>query len=145
MLQPDLPDYEISTWRALPFSERLRMTCRSWAIQGYGTPLLIFVVYALKIAAYIGGWWLCCAMSDGVDFWNPGESWAEPQVFVKAILWTLLFEGLGLGCGSGPLTARYAPPVGGFLYFLRPGTVKLPFCKDWPLIGGDQRTIFDVF
>ena len=31
----------------------------------------------------------------------------------------MLFEILGLGCGSGPLTGRYFPPVGGFLYFLR--------------------------
>ena len=38
----------------------------------------------------------------------------------------MLFEVLGLGCGSGPLTGRYFPPIGGFLYFLRPGTTKLP-------------------
>ena len=30
----------------------------------------------------------------------------------------MLFEVLGLGCGSGPLTGRYLPPVGGFLSFI---------------------------
>jgi hypothetical protein len=50
----------------------------------------------------------------------------------------LLFEIAGLGCGSGPLTGRYVPPVGGFLYFLRPGTTKLS------LFGAFRRTWLDV-
>lgn len=56
----------------------------------------------------------------------------------------MLFEGLGLGCGSGPLTGRYYPPVGGFLYFLRPRTTKLPLFPGLPVIGGVQRTWLDV-
>jgi hypothetical protein len=71
--------------------------------------------------------------------------WLEPIAFQKAILWSMLFEGLGLGCGSGPLTGRYFPPVGGFLYFLRPGTTKLPFFRKLPLLGGHRRTWLDVF
>ena len=66
------------------------------------------------------------------------------MAFQKAILWCMLFEGLGLGCGSGPLTGRYAPPVGGFLYFLRPGTTKLPLFPRAPLLGGHRRTALDV-
>ncbi len=50
----------------------------------------------------------------------------------------MLFEGLGLGCGSGPLTGRYFPPFGGFLYWLRPGTTKLS------MLGGKTRTWLDV-
>ncbi len=56
----------------------------------------------------------------------------------------MLFEGLGLGCGSGPLTGRYFPPVGGFLYFLRPGTTKLPLFSGLPMVGGFRRTWLDV-
>ena len=56
----------------------------------------------------------------------------------------MLFEGLGLGCGSGPLTGRYLPPFGGFLYFLRPGTTKLPFFPRLPLLGGVRRSLLDV-
>ena len=66
---------------------------------------------------------------------------AEPIAFQKAILWSLLFEGLGLGCGSGPLTGRYFPPVGGFLYFLRPGTTKLPLFEAIPILGGRAQTL----
>jgi len=41
-------------------------------------------------------------------------------VYQKVIIFTLLFEVLGLGCGSGPLTGRFMPPIGGILYWLRP-------------------------
>ena len=41
----------------------------------------------------------------------------------------MLWEILGLGAGSMPLTLRFSPPIGGVLYWLRPGTVRLP---PWP-------------
>ena len=50
-----------------------------------------------------------------------GHWWTEPIFFQKAVVFTLLFEILGLGCGSGPLTLRITPPIGGVLYWLRPG------------------------
>jgi hypothetical protein len=56
----------------------------------------------------------------------------------------MLFEGIGLGCGSGPLTGRYLPPMGASLYFLRPGTTKLPLFLGAPVIGDDTRSWLDV-
>ncbi|MGB5809153.1 MAG: DUF3556 domain-containing protein, partial [Polyangiales bacterium] len=50
----------------------------------------------------------------------------------------------GLGCASGPLAGRYNPPFGGAFYFLRRGTIKLPFFRGAPLIGGTKRTWIDV-
>ena len=50
-----------------------------------------------------------------------GDWWTEPIVFQKVAVWTLLWEILGLGSGSMPLTARYGPSIGGVLYWLRPG------------------------
>ena len=55
-----------------------------------------------------------------------------------------MFEVLGLGCGSGPLTGRYMPPFGGALYFARPGTTKLPLFPGAPLIGRDTRSWLDA-
>src|SRR5947209_14793823 len=55
-----------------------------------------------------------------------GDWWTQPIVYQKFIVFNLLFEVLGLGCGSGPLTGRFMPPVGGFLYWLRPNTIRLP-------------------
>ncbi|EUA11970.1 hypothetical protein I546_2516 [Mycobacterium kansasii 732] len=52
---------------------------------------------------------------------------------------------MGFGCGSGPLTGRFLPPVGGFLYWLRPKTIRLPAWPDKvPFTGGDSRTVVDV-
>lgn len=141
LVRPTLPPYDPAEWRRFPFPERARQACAAWAVQGYGTPLAIYAAYALKVAFYIGMWVFFCGRSDALR----GETWwLAPEAFQKAIVWSLLFEILGFGCGSGPLTGRYVPPVGGFLYFLRPGTTKLPLFPGVPLIGGSRRTLLDV-
>ena len=44
-----------------------------------------------------------------------------------------------------PLTFRFLPPIGGILYWLRPGTVRLPPWPDRvPLTRGTRRTVVDV-
>jgi hypothetical protein len=99
----------------------------------------------VKLALYAGAWVLFCKTTPGLgELARIGDWWLHPIAFQKAILWSMLFEGLGLGCGFGPLTGRYAPPVGGFLYFLRPGTTKLPLAPRLPLVGGTRRTPLDV-
>ncbi len=119
------------------------MVCEAWAEQGYGTPPGVFAFYALKIGLYILGWWAFCRTSPALSGPVAGF-WLHPLAFQKAIVWSLLFEVLGLGCGSGPLTGRYLPPVGGFLYFLRPGTTKLPLWPRLPLLGGTTRSWLDA-
>src|SRR5579871_6727209 len=140
--KPLAPPYSIREWQARPFAERLRMVCQCWATQGYGTPTAVFLLYVLKAAFYVGMWLWFCSFSKGAGAWE--WYWSSPDAFQKAVLWSLMFEGLGLGCSSGPLTGRYAPPIGGFLYFLRPGTTELPLFPALPLIGGDRRTAVDV-
>src|SRR5205807_1066323 len=82
-----------------------------------------------------------CGFTPGMGgLHDIGSWWLRAEAFQKAILWSALFEVIGLGCGSGPLTGRYFPPFGGALYFLRPGTTKLPFFEDTPLIGGRLRS-----
>jgi hypothetical protein len=130
LLDPTPPPYAPLEWVKKPLDERGRMVCAAWAMQGYGTPFAVFLVYAVKVALYIGAWRAFCF----------GLPWLHPIAFQKAIVWSMLFEVLGLGCGSGPLTGRYFPPVGGFLYFLRPGTTKLPLIRGL----GRTRSIVDV-
>jgi hypothetical protein len=121
------------------------MVCEAWALQGYGTPPAIYVLHAVKLLLYAGAWVLFCRTTPGLgELGAIGDWWLHPIAFQKAILWSMLFEGLGLGCGFGPLTGRYAPPIGGFLYFLRPGTTKLPLAPRLPLLGGTRRTWVDV-
>jgi hypothetical protein len=145
LIRPIPPPYDALEWAKKPFAERGRMVCEAWAMQGYGTPLGIFAVYALKVVFYIGMWILFCSFSPELGgITTIGAWWLAPLAFQKAILWSMLFEGLGLGCGSGPLTGRYFPPLGGFLYFLRPGTTKLPLFPALPILGGFKRTWLDV-
>ena len=124
------------------------MVCQAWAEQGYGTPWAIYLVYLLKIVAYVGGWCFFCSFTPGLGGLRGlgaiASWWLAPEAFQKAILWSMAFEGLGLGCGSGPLTGRYWPPVGGALYFCRPGTTKMPLFPGLPILGGDRRTLLDV-
>ncbi len=145
LLQPTPPPYDPLEWERLPFEERARQVCQSWALQGYGTPPATYLVYVLKVGFLVAMWSWFCGFTPGLGGLSSLPEWAlSPIAFQKAILWSMLFEGLGLGCGSGPLTGRYAPPVGGFLYFLRPGTTRLPMLPRAPLIGGVQRSFVDV-
>lgn len=145
LLTPTPPPYDPIAWLRLPLAERARAVCEAWALQGYGSPLGVYAVYVLKIAAYIGGWLFFCGFSPTLGApLAVADWWLAPLAFQKAIVWSLLFEVLGLGCGSGPLTGRYLPPVGGLLYFLRPGTTKLPLLPGLPLVGGARRNLLDV-
>ncbi len=145
LLDPTPPPYDALEWVKKPFPERARMVCEAWALQGYGSPPAVYVAYLLKIALYVAAWVAFCSTSPAL---GPPASiaswWLHPLAFQKAIVWSMLFEVLGLGCGSGPLTGRYFPPFGGCLYFLRPGTTKLPLLPGAPLVGGRTRGLFDV-
>jgi hypothetical protein len=145
MLDPIRPPYDPLDWAQRPFEDRARMACEAWAMQGNGTPLVVFAVYGLKVLLYIGGWLAFCRLSPALGGVSAIATWwLHPLAFQKAIVWSLLFEVLGLGCGSLPLTGRYFPPIGGCLYFLRVGTTKLPLWPKLPLLGGITRSPLDV-
>lgn len=145
LLDPVPTPYDPLEWDAKPFPEKARLVCQAWALQGYGTPVAAFALYALKVALYVGVWLGACSATPGLgDPLALGQWWSHPIAFQKAILWSLMFEVMGLGCGSGPLTGRYWPPVGGALYFLRPGTTKLPLFPALPGLGGRTRGVLDV-
>ncbi len=145
LLDPVPPPYDIGEWQKKPFPERVKMVCQAWALQGYGTPWPIYLVYILKIFVYIWAWSFFCGFTPGLGNLRDFGAWYyEPIAFQKAVLWSMAFEALGLGCGSGPLTGRYSPPFGGPIYFCRPGTIKAPFWPGLPLLGGSKRTWLEV-
>jgi hypothetical protein len=124
----------------------MQVVTRHWVEHGFGTPQAIYLLYVLKIAAYAAGAAAVISLTPGLGGLDRiGAWWTQPIVYQKVVVFTLLFEALGLGCGSGPLTARFWPPIGGFLYWLRPNTIRLP---PWPRVvpftRGDSRTIIDV-
>ncbi|HWJ43362.1 MAG TPA: DUF3556 domain-containing protein [Solirubrobacterales bacterium] len=139
LLDPAPPPFEVEEWRRKSHLERIKPLAQDWALNGFGTPVAVYFLYVLKILVYAGGGALLIFATGG---W---PSWTDPIVFQKAVIWTLLWEVLGLGAGSLPLTLRFKPMIGGVLYWLRPGTTRLP---PWPgrVPGtrGTTRTWLDV-
>lgn len=145
-LKPDLPQVDYPEWSKGTRSERIQPLARHWAEVGFGTPIALHLFYVVKILLYILGGWLFALATKGIDgFTDVGSWWTEPIVFQKVVLFTMLFEVTGLGCGFGPLNNRFFPPMGSILYWLRPGTIRLP---PWPgripLTKGTARTPLDA-
>jgi hypothetical protein len=141
-LKPDLPVVDFAEWNGGTRSEKIRPMARHWAEVGFGAPLVLHLFYVVKIALYVLGGALIAFTTHGID---GVAGWSEPIVFEKAVLYTLAFEVIGLGCGFGPLNNRFFPPMGSILYWLRPGTIRLP---PWPgripLTAGTTRGPVDV-
>lgn len=139
LLDPAPPPFEVEEWRRKPHLERIKPLAQDWALNGFGTPVAVYFLYILKILVYAGGGALLIFATSG---W---PSWTDPIVFQKAVVWTMLWEVLGLGAGSLPLTLRFKPMIGGLLYWLRPGTTRLPPWPDKaPGTRGTTRTWLDV-
>jgi Transmembrane protein of unknown function (DUF3556) len=144
---PAEPPFSYPEWRRRPHLERIKPLAQDWALNGFGTPYFVYLLYVVKIAVYaLGGLLLISATTSGLGgLGDLGSWWSEPIVFEKAVVWTMLWEVLGLGAGSLPLTLRFSPMIGGVLYWLRPGTTRLPPWPDAvPLTRGTRRTWFDV-
>lgn len=147
LLSPTLPDIDLQQWRRLPHLERLKLQVQHWGEHGFGTPAGAYLFYVIKMAIYIllPLWIISATTPDLGPLSDIGSWWTEPIVFQKFVIFTVLYEVCGFGCGSGPLTMRFFPPVGGFTYWLRPGTIRLaPWPGKVPLTGGDTRTVVDV-
>jgi hypothetical protein len=148
-LKQETPQIDFEQWSKGTRAEKIMPMARHWAEVGFGTPVLLHLFYVVKIALYILGAWLLALSTEGLGgmaaFTNVAHWYAEPIVFEKVVLYTMLFEVVGLGCGFGPLNNRFFPPMGSILYWLRPGTVRLP---PWParipLTRGDSRTPLDA-
>src|ERR1700761_4068804 len=147
-LKPQLPEIDIAEWSKGTRSEKIRPMARHWAEVGFGTPVIMHLFYVVKILVYILlAWVLAVATTNGLPggFTKVMSWYAEPIVFQKVVLYTMLFEVIGLGCGFGPLNNRFFPPMGSALYWLRPDTIRLP---PWParvpFTKGSVRTLLDV-
>lgn len=146
-LTPEPPPVDVEEWKKQPHLDRIRPLAQDWAVNGFGTPTAIYLLYAVKLVLFsLGGFLLIAATTPGIGgLTDIGDWWTEPIVFQKVVAWLVLWEVIGLGCGSMPLTFRFVPPIGGILYWLRPGTVRLPpWPRHVPLTAGSTRTPLDV-
>ena len=145
-LKQDAPVVDYEKWSKGTRAEKIVPMARHWAEVGFGTPVVLHLFYVVKILLYILGGWLFALATKGIDGFTNVASWyAEPIVFEKVVLYTMLFEVIGLGCGFGPLNNRFFPPMGSILYWLRPNTIRLPPWPDRiPLTKGTTRTHVDA-
>src|SRR5215204_4720612 len=146
-IEPSPPPFDVDEWRRKSHFERIKPLAQDWALNGFGTPYFVYLLYAVKVALYaVGGLLAISATTSGLGgLGNLGDWWTEPIVFQKAVVWTMLWEILGLGAGSLPLTLRFKPMIGGILYWLRPGTTRLPpWPERVPGTRGTTRTWLDV-
>lgn len=145
-LKQDAPVVDYAEWSKGTRAERIVPMARHWAEVGFGTPVVMHLFYVVKILLYILGAWLVVLTTTGIDGFTNVSSWyAEPIVYQKVVLYTMLFEVVGLGCGFGPLNNRFFPPMGSILYWLRPNTIRLPpWPSRVPLTSGDTRGPVDV-
>jgi hypothetical protein len=146
-LQPTPPPFDLVEWRAKPYLTRLKLNCQDWAVNGFAPPDAVYLLYIVKLVVYLLGAALVITLTTpgigglgDIAYW-----WHQPIVFQKFVVWTSLWEILGLGSGSMQLAARYGPIIGGALYWLRPGTLRLPPWPDkLPFTRGNRRTTLDV-
>ncbi len=106
---------------------------RHWAEVGFGTPVALHLFYVVKILLYVFVGALFGLATAGIGgLTDIGSWWSEPIVYEKAVLYTMLFEVVGLGCGFGPLNNRFWPPMGSIIYWLRPpNTIRLRRGPSW--------------
>ena len=149
-LKQDAPVVDYAEWSKGTRAERIVPMARHWAEVGFGTPGVLHLFYVVKILLYVLVAWLIVLVSTSgtgglAGFTDVGAWYHEPIVYQKVVLFTMLFEVVGLGCGFGPLNNRFFPPLGSILYWLRPKTIRLPpWPNRIPLTKGDSRTPFDV-
>ena len=145
-LTPSPPPFELEEWKAKPHLARLKPLVQDWGLNGFGSPGFVFLVYAFKLIVFSVGALFVISLTPGLgSLGDIGDWWTEPIVFQKLIVWMMLWEILGLGAGSMPLSFRFNPPIGGALYWLRPGTMRLPpWPERVPFTRGSRRTAVDL-
>ena len=146
MTSTDLPPYDPDRMLSAPFPEKIRLVCTQWASQVNPTPKAVMALYWTKyLLVYIGGWAIFQSFNANYPgFFSPLQWAFTGTAFQKAVVWSILYELTGIGCGWGPMNGRFDPWFGGFRHFLRPGTTKLSPFPGLPLFGGIQRTWLDV-
>src|SRR5438270_9738787 len=146
-LQPAPPPFDLEEWRAKPYLKRLELNCQDWAVNGFAPPGAVYLLYAIKLVLFLFfAAHVISLTTPGVGgLGDIGDWWTKPIVFQKFVVWTSLWEIIGLGSGSMQLAARYGPVIGGAVYWLRPGTVRLPPWPDkLPFTRGTRRSVLDV-
>jgi Transmembrane protein of unknown function (DUF3556) len=127
----NFPPVDPETFLSKPLFERTKALALHWVDYGLGSPKTIPMVYVVKLLLlYIGLGFTLITLTSGVGApWQVGSWWNEPIVYQKFVLWTMFLETVGLAGSWGPIAGKFKPMLGGILFWVRPGTVRMP---PWP-------------
>jgi hypothetical protein len=142
----DNPPVDPATFMQTPYLERIKTLSRFWAEYGFGAPKITAIIYIVKLLVlYMCVGVAIAAWTSGMSPFHPGVWFDQPIMWQKAVVWTMLMEGLGLAGSWGPLAGHFKPMTGGVMYWARKGTIRVPPWPDKvPGTAGDERTAFDV-
>jgi hypothetical protein len=103
-------------------------------------------VYLSKlIGLYAIGGILVGTLTSHMNPFHPSVWFDQPVFYEKAVLWTVFLECIGLAGSWGPMAGHLWPMTGGWHYYARPGTIRMPPWPDKvPGTEGDERTTGDV-
>lgn len=146
LMTGDFPPVDPQTFMDVPYRERLKTLSRHWAEYGFGTPKITTVIYVAKLVFFYAlGGVLVSTLTSHLNPLHPSAWFDAPIVWQKLVLWTVLLECLGVAGSWGPLAGHFKPMTGGFRYWARPGTIRVPpWPGQVPFTQGDERTRFDV-
>ena len=147
-ITPTPAPFDVQEWKTKSELEKIKPLAQDWAVNGFGTPYVIYLLYIVKLVLFsVGAFLLIGATLPGSGgLANIGEWWLEPIVFQKVLVWMVIYEMIGLGSSSMALSYRFMPPIGCILYWARTGTLRLPPWRGTnPLAGtSNTRNILDV-
>ena len=52
-LQPSPPPFDLQEWKAKPYLARLKANCQDWAVAGFGTPGVVYLLYFITLALFL--------------------------------------------------------------------------------------------
>ena len=64
-LAPAPPPVDVKEWRTKPHLERIKPLAQDWAVNGFGTPTAIYLLYVVKLIVFsVGGFLLIAATTS---------------------------------------------------------------------------------
>ena len=144
-IQPNLPVVD-AEWSTKSRAERVMPMARHIAENGFGTPLIMHVMYGVKIALYILGGWLFAWSTIGIGGFtdvapgSPSRSSSKRPSSTRCCSKSSA-SAAASGHWPGATSRRWVRSCTGY----GPGTIRLPPWPDrLPLTKGSNRTPFDA-
>lgn len=140
------PPVDPESFLKQPIQERMKTLSAFWVDNGFGVARQTPVMYIARLLVFyvLLGVIIVTATSGVGWFWEVHLWWNEPIVYQKLVVWTVFLEAVNLAGSWGPLVGKFKPRMGGALFWLRPGTIRMPPWKWVPGTAGSYRSVFDV-